>query len=323
MGKDYPDLSTNPFLFEFTNKAAKHNSKILEQKRWDLEEALRVAAPGTHLQYGSEFRPVSDLEPLLEENELWPKTKAMLQHGVKIPIDNLPEEVAKEDLSKGLVRGDHKGATKQTKLLKQLITKDIEHAFALPITQKCAENIKGGSFASLNIQSQWTINEKGERVKKTRLTHDQSFKGLESGISLNEQVIREELEPLIYGFMFLRKRHMIHAMRLQFPHITILLYKIDLDAAFRRMHLNATSAVKCICTTAICAAIYLRLTFGGRLQPRRMVCNDRNHHRSSHRHHQQPAMVTNNTIRTDPKVRRHPTAHLPSAGATIQPSPPL
>ena len=67
--------------------------------------------------------------------------------------------------------------------------------------------------------------------------------------------------------MFLRICHMIHAMRLQFPHIAILLCKIDLDAAFRRMHLNVTSAVKCICTTAICTAIYLRLTFGGALSP--------------------------------------------------------
>ena len=89
----------------------------------------------------------------------------MLQHGVKIPIDNLPEEVAKENLSKGLVRGNHKGATKQTKLLNQLISKDITHAFALPITKRCAENIKKkGGGASLPP----TYKVKGQSTKRVR-----------------------------------------------------------------------------------------------------------------------------------------------------------
>ena len=101
------------------------------------------------------------------------------------------------------------------------------------------------------------------------MTHDQSFLGLASGISLNDQVQTEELEPLIYGFMFLRICHMIPAMRLRFPYAVILLCKIDLDSAFRRMHLSAGSAVKCICIciTAVCAAIYLHLTFGGAFSP--------------------------------------------------------
>ena len=108
---------------------------------------------------------------------------------------------------------------------------------------------------------------KGERTKKKRLTHDQSFEGLASNISLNAQVIESALEPMIYGYMFLRLIHMIHAMRFAHPSTTILICKIDLDSAYRRLHLNAQSAIKCICTTAICAYIYLRLTFGGTSSP--------------------------------------------------------
>ena len=267
LNKQYEDTKPSQFIFEFTEEAAAHNSNILARNEFDLEQTLGKLAPGTHLEYGSEFRPTSDLEPLLCNHELWPRTKQLLEKGAEIPLKEMPEGVEKADLDKGLVRGNHKGAKIQQKLLRQLISKDIEHAFALPITKQTASSIKRGWFAPLNIQTQWTINEQGERVKKRRLTHDQSFKGLESGVSLNEQVLSEELEPLIYGFMFLRICHMIHTMRLKHPFTAILICKIDLDAAFRRMHLNAASAVKCICVTTVCAAIYLRLTFGGAFSP--------------------------------------------------------
>ena len=56
-------------------------------------------------------------------------------------------------------------------------------------------------------------------------------------------------------------------MRLAFPSLPILLCKFDLEAAYRRMHMHATTAVKCICITSICALVYLRLTFGAAFSP--------------------------------------------------------
>ena len=99
------------------------------------------------------------------------------------------------------------------------------------------------------------------------MTHGQSFIGLGSNISINDNTDEDKLEPLIYGFMFIRLIHMIHAMRMAFPYVAILLCKYDLDSAYRRMHMNAASAVKCLCMTTVCALIYLRLTFGGSSSP--------------------------------------------------------
>ena len=184
-------------------------------------------------------------------------------------ISLTPQDAAleREDLELGLQLGNHKGAVNQSQVLNTLVTKDVTHAFALPITEEAAKKIDGGVWAPLNITEQWTINEHGDRVEKQRLTHDQSFLGLASEQSINNRVETETLEPLIYGYMFVRVLRMIHAMRWAFPTVCIFLYKYDLASAYRRMHLHADTAKKCICSTTICALIYMRLTFGGSFSP--------------------------------------------------------
>ena len=94
-----------------------------------------------------------------------------------------------------------------------------------------------------------------------------SFPDLASKKSINDRVDIDTLKPLIYGFMFMRVIHMIHAMRFVYPNTTILICKLDLAWTYRRMHLSATTAVKYICSTKICALIYLRLIFGGSFSP--------------------------------------------------------
>ena len=102
---------------------------------------------------------------------------------------------------------------------------------------------------------------------KKRLTQDQPFPGLRSNIEINNQLQVEKLESLIYGFMFINLINMIHAMSHDFPLIPILLCKFNLDVTYRRMHVYADTAAKCICTTSICALIYLQLTVGAAFSP--------------------------------------------------------
>jgi hypothetical protein len=47
------------------------------------------------------------------------------------------------------------------------------HRYALPLPLSKITHIPGICMAPLNIQPQWTINERGE---KDRFTHNQSFK---------------------------------------------------------------------------------------------------------------------------------------------------
>ena len=265
--KTYPPFQNPPFDFSLNKNAAKHNSSILAQYDYNLENTLAAVSPGTQLEFGSEFRPVSDLQPILKHHPLWKRVKAILTQGCTVLLTPMDDKTEKEDMTLGLERGNHKGALNQPKELITLVQKDVTHGYALPVEKEAASKIEGGAWAPLNIQEQWSINEKGERIMKKRLTHDQSFPGLSSDQSINNRVDTDTLEPLIYGFMFMRVMHMIHVMRWAHPNIHILICKFDLASAYRRMHLSAQMAAKCICSTAICALVYLRLTFGGSFSP--------------------------------------------------------
>ena len=112
-----------------------------------------------------------------------------------------------------------------------------------------------------------TINEKDKRVENKRLTHNQSFPGIVSSKSIKFLVSHEELEAMIYGFMFIKMMHIIHAVQFAFPNIEILVSKYDLESVYRRLHMNVPSAATFICSTTLCALIYLRLTFVGSFSP--------------------------------------------------------
>ena len=77
---------------------------------------------------------------------------------------------------------------KQAEVLQHLLKKDVTHGFALPVTTECAAKLDGASWSPLNIADQWTINEKGKRVEKKRLTHNQSFPDISSKESINSTV---------------------------------------------------------------------------------------------------------------------------------------
>ena len=166
MATTYPPLLQSPFKFKHSHAAAYHNSKILAKHNFDLPTTLHKNTIGTHLQYGSEFRPTADLQELLQDHPLWPRTKQILEQGSKMPLESMTPEIEKEDLLQGIKRGNHKGATSRLPILDKLVTKDIEHGFAMPISLDCAKQIKDGRWAPLNIQEQWTIDEKGDKMKK-------------------------------------------------------------------------------------------------------------------------------------------------------------
>ena len=125
-----------------TKEAAAHNSAIIANNDYDFTKTLEATSPGTQLAYGSEFRPAKELEPIFHHHELWDRTNRLLQQGSTIPLLSSNPTLDKEDVKLGLERGNHKGAAKQPELLNTLVTKDVTHGFALPITMEAAANIK-------------------------------------------------------------------------------------------------------------------------------------------------------------------------------------
>ena len=131
----------------------------------------------------------------------------------------------------------------------------------MPLTIGYLQSIKNAGVVPLGVEEQFSINEKGERYIKRRITHDCSLPA-PSGLSVNNQVQQESLQPCFYGFCLLRILHIISAMRSRWPTKQILIGKTDLDAAYRRIHTNVKTASTCIAIVDKLAFLFLRLPFG-------------------------------------------------------------
>jgi hypothetical protein len=97
----------------------------------------------------------------------------------------------------------------------------------------------------MNIMNQFTLDTSGEIVDKDWLTHDQSFKW-QSGLSVNKRVIRENLQPCMYGRCLMCLLCWIVAAQRKFPDAPIVLQKIDIKSAYCQCHLNAITAMQTI-----------------------------------------------------------------------------
>jgi hypothetical protein len=219
----------------------------------------------TPLGYGSEFRPISILEPLLHQHPYWEKFKTLLTLGSDWPLDPITEETRILDLTEALQFGNHKEAVKNPSLLTSLILDDVKHGFALPLPLEKIQRVRGALLAPLNIASQDTIDEHGNIVPKKRLTHDQSYPFNGSGTSVNSRTDKSKLTPCIFGWVIRRLAHWIVCARRKYPNRIIYATKIDFKSAYRRCHLHGTTAAQSCAQlpTIELALLMLRLTFGG------------------------------------------------------------
>ena len=251
------------FAFELTKEAAEKNYCLLKKYGLDLSRAID-AQTSSPLSYGSEFKPPHILKRIYRNHPLWPRMEQLLINGSQWPLDEISKEDREADLHEALVFGNHKGAASKPELLKALIAADVRHGYGLVIPRDKVARIPNACLAPMNIMHQFTLDASGDIVDKERLTHDQSFKW-QSGTSINSRVDKDKLQRCMYGRCLMRLLCWIVAARRQFPNKPIVLQKIDVKSAYRRCHLNATTAIKTITqlTDDELCIIMLRLTFGG------------------------------------------------------------
>ncbi len=95
-------------VFENTREAVEANSKILESTGYDLGKLLQ-AHSDTTLGYGSEFRTVTQLKPLIGRHPHFNELAAVLEFGMSYIFERDLDPVTKSDeLQKLLARGNHK-----------------------------------------------------------------------------------------------------------------------------------------------------------------------------------------------------------------------
>jgi len=139
------------------------------------------------------------LKAIFEDHPLWPFINSILEKGASYPLDYILEDIRKGDIIYHKERGNHKSATKYSKMISSIIKEDVERGFALILPIQLLEKNPNASLAPLGCIKQHTINALGERTTKFRMTHNQSFPG-PSGTSVNMTTQQNKLPPIVYGF---------------------------------------------------------------------------------------------------------------------------
>ena len=160
--------------------------------------------------------------------------------------------------------GNHKSAESpmdNAAALKLNYAKEVKNGWMLPITIESLQKLKGAAVIPVGVASQFSIDNKGKQITKRRTTHDASFPP-PSEHSINNRMIRDLLADCFFGHCLLRILHQIHIMRFTYPSVCIFLSKLDIDAAYRRIHVTAKMAMLAITIIKRIAYVLLRLPFG-------------------------------------------------------------
>jgi hypothetical protein len=260
-----------PVRFDISIAAANHNKHVLESFNNSVEELIQACSPSI-LSYGSEFKHVSILYPLLHRHIHWDQFKKILSKGSTFPLRDIDDETRKKDFSAALSYGNHRSATSKHDILMKNMIKESKRGWVLPLLPDHAVKLPGASISPMGIVSQSSINDKGEVIPSNRITHDLSFPGKASNESINSRTISDELLPCLYGHMLSRCIHYIVQTRIENPNSPIVLQKVDFKSAYRRIHLNASTATQCMSQIKHpdhphIVLLPLRLTFGGSACP--------------------------------------------------------
>ena len=199
---DPPVPKKSKIVFENTPAAAATNESIFESFNFDMEKLI-AANQDTTLGYGSEFRTVNQLKPLLGGHPNFNKLSKILNSGMSYNfITELDDLTKSEELRKLLQRGNHKSAQDCEEKVSQLLTKDVIHGFAIPIPVTTVVKITNAAVQPLGVARQWSIGERGERIEKFRMTQDLSFSSTRDGepTSINDRIDMSSYTEMIFGW---------------------------------------------------------------------------------------------------------------------------
>ena len=237
-------METPPFKFFPTMESALENWKILEEYNLDLECALSQNS-NTQLRYGSEFKSTELLELIFKKHPLWNKMKNQLTTGCSYPMTEISKEAERQDLVEAIEFGNHKGVEENQELFETIMNEEVKKGWVLVIPRKNILSLSNAIASPMNIASQFGIDENGTIKEKKRLTHNQSME-FSSKSSVNNRLIDDQLQDVMYGKCMSRVIHDIVAKRLKHPDRRILLQKIDYKSAYRRSSLSAKAALQTI-----------------------------------------------------------------------------
>ena len=266
---DSPTPTKSPIRFELSDQAAEHNAAVLGRFGFDVGRLIRDNNSST-LGFGSEFRGVNELEPLLGKHPHFSRLTELLTEGMPYVFNReLTSAERRKEVLAMLARGNHKSAQSEQFQVGKLLEKDVLHGFAIPIPISVVSRIPGAMVQPLGLAQQWTVNPEGKRVIKFRLTQDLSFSTNRAAkpTSVNARVDMSAYVEMIYGWCLPRIIHYVVSLRAKYPGLRILISKYDYSDAYRRIAHSPEAAAQTIAINGNMAYLSLRLTYGGSPNP--------------------------------------------------------
>jgi hypothetical protein len=209
-----PTLQGVSLQFDLTDKASTHNMIILQQYNNNIHQYIS-ANKNSIMSYGSEFRRIHILEPLLMHHRSWPSLSNQLQQGSKWPLLAVSETDRKMKNIEFIKRGNHKSAVKYHSVLRDIIQKEVHQGWMVPIPISFINDLPNSEIAPVGIDDkQFKIHPDGSKTTKFRLTHDQTFEA-SVGCSVNNRTQRDKLEPPLLRRLFIQINplHCLHTIQ--------------------------------------------------------------------------------------------------------------
>ena len=224
----------SPIRFELSEQASEHNAEVLRAVDFDLERLIREHGSPT-LGFGSEFRKVDELRPLIGRHPHFSRLEAILTEGMQYVFDReLSPDERRDEVTAMLARGNHKSAQLERDRVSELLAKDVTHGFTIPLPISVVKLIPGAMVQPLGLVQQWTVGQDGERKAKFRLTQDLSFSTDRKSkpTAINARVDMTAYVEMVYGWCLPRIIHFIVALRSQNPTLLILISKYNYSNAY-------------------------------------------------------------------------------------------
>ena len=259
------DMEQPVLRFDISPAAAAHNWKVFEEYEFDVRRILCNSNSITN--FGSEFKTIEQLETLLIRHPRWIDLKQRLTYGVSFPVTPIDNEARKGDVEAAYLRGNHKSAIKKNEFLENAIMKEIKKGWNIILPVGTYNKLPGLVLSPMGVASHTGVTQDGTFETKDRVTHDLSFPGEVSRESVNSRVLESALEPCMFSYVLSRLVHYIVSLRSKYPTSRIWLRKEDYKSAFRRLHLDARTAMESAVVVEIKKINYLvislRMPFGG------------------------------------------------------------
>jgi hypothetical protein len=161
--------------FDVSTDAAEHNASLLRGVDYGFQQFLQ-GQTGSTLDFGSEFRKLEQIRPLLRHHPGFDELAEVLATGMPYKYAReISEDERETEVLAMLARGKHKSAQDEPEIVEKLLTKDVVHGFSMVIPVELVPLIPDAMVQPVGLAKEWTLDEDGNRIIKYRITQDLSY----------------------------------------------------------------------------------------------------------------------------------------------------